>query len=238
MQMIPWMIVVVAGVAALALFLRARALGVELAEGEIDREKLRGELAASRAQLEKASAKARQRGDELGELRKKLDKQKRRAAPAKGTAPAAGAARVGELEQELETARQARDAAREEATGLSAELSRLRAQLAERATPPPAAVEAQPAETPLLVNDAITALQRRVDEAEQARGAAQAELVEARKQTERLKGKARTQEVLYASIRSELEAKKDRLRTQQEELERLQALKVAVIDPIPEEGAG
>ena len=38
-----------------------------------------------------------------------------------------------------------------------------------------------------------------------------------------------TQELLYVSIRSELDAKKDRLRTQQEELERLMALKAVVL---------
>ncbi len=38
------------------------------------------------------------------------------------------------------------------------------------------------------------------------------------------------QEILYASLRAELEVKKDRLRTQEEQLQRLQALKVAVLD--------
>ncbi len=38
------------------------------------------------------------------------------------------------------------------------------------------------------------------------------------------------QDQLYAALRGELEAKKDRLRTQEEQLQRLQALKVAVLD--------
>jgi hypothetical protein len=38
------------------------------------------------------------------------------------------------------------------------------------------------------------------------------------------------QEQLYASIRAELDVKKDRLRTQEEQLQRLQALKVSVVD--------
>ena len=41
----------------------------------------------------------------------------------------------------------------------------------------------------------------------------------------------RTQDALYASLRGELEAKKDRLRTQQEELERLRALEVVLAPP-------
>jgi predicted nucleic acid-binding Zn-ribbon protein len=50
-------------------------------------------------------------------------------------------------------------------------------------------------------------------------------------QTEaRLRKRIDNQEQLYASLRGELEAKKDRLRTQEEQLQRLQALKVAVLD--------
>ena len=38
------------------------------------------------------------------------------------------------------------------------------------------------------------------------------------------------QEQLYASVRSELDVKKDRLRAQEEQIQRLQALKVAMSD--------
>ena len=66
----------------------------------------------------------------------------------------------------------------------------------------------------------------------------------------RLKKKLSTQELLYVSIRNELAAKKDRLRTQQEEIERLRALRVSLLDtpteaeslgdplPAPAEDAG
>ena len=50
----------------------------------------------------------------------------------------------------------------------------------------------------------------------------------------RLRGKAITQDKLYASMRLELEAKKDRLVTQQEELERLRALRVALMESLGE----
>ncbi len=49
-----------------------------------------------------------------------------------------------------------------------------------------------------------------------------------------MRQKLSTHEKLYVAIHGELAAKKDRLRGQTEELERLRALKVAVIDPLPE----
>ena len=52
------------------------------------------------------------------------------------------------------------------------------------------------------------------------------ELGGARVEAERWQAKVRTQDKLYLAIRGELAAKKDRLRAQQEELERLRALRV------------
>ena len=48
---------------------------------------------------------------------------------------------------------------------------------------------------------------------------------------QRMRKRVRNQDMLYTSIRSELDAKKDRLRTQQEELERLRALEVVLAPP-------
>ncbi len=53
-------------------------------------------------------------------------------------------------------------------------------------------------------------------------------LAELRKGKARLKKKMDTQELLYVSMRSELDIKKDRLRAQQEIIERLQALEVSL----------
>ena len=47
---------------------------------------------------------------------------------------------------------------------------------------------------------------------------------------QRLREKLDTQQQLYVASRGELEAKKDRLRTQTEEVERLRALSVVVRD--------
>ncbi len=58
----------------------------------------------------------------------------------------------------------------------------------------------------------------------------QSELEIARQSDLRVRKRMSNQEMLYASLRAELDVKKDRLRTQEEQLQRLQALKVAVID--------
>ncbi|MBW2697974.1 MAG: hypothetical protein JRE70_15945 [Deltaproteobacteria bacterium] len=218
----------VAGVAAFAFYLRVRGLGVELGQSGVENEKLRAELQSSRAQLERIQAKQRRGSDELVELRKKLEKSKRRAARAQDAGHGATASQVQALEADLEQTRQARDAARDEASGLSSALSRARAEAAQ--------VEAPPGpETPSLDNAGIEALRGRCERAEAALAAARPELAAMEKSNARLKGRIDTQERLYVSIRSELEAKKDRLRTQQEEIERLQALKVALVDPLPPE---
>ncbi len=122
-----------------------------------------------------------------------------------------------EREAELEEARQVRDAARSEVQGLSTEVRRLRAEIA-----------AKPAEEPPSESAELEALR-------QASAKAAEDLAESIKAQEelrvakaRLKKKVDTQELLYVSLRTELEAKKDRLRGQQELIERLQALEVSL----------
>ena len=216
----PWVIVALAAAVAVGLYLRARAAGDETASALADAEKLQGELASVREQLTKSAAKQSRAADDLQQLRKKLDKAKKRAGQASSGGAVAVASRVSELEAELEQARQARDAARDEAAALGSELSRLRAE----AKPPPEK-PAPPRE------DAVhEALRARADEAESELTAARQQITEHERSVEKLRAKLRTQELLYVAIRSELAAKKDRLRTQHEEIERLQALKVALVD--------
>lgn len=224
---VAWGVAVLAGAAALALYWRVRAVGVELGASRIEAEKLRGELAATRDQLAREAAKQRRRAEEQQELRRKLDKAKRRAAQAPDATRGGSASRLSELEAQLEQARQARDAAREEADGLAAEVGRL------RAAPKPA----RPPE-PVADAAAVAALRERAATAEADLASVRAQVAAHERSLDRLRGRIRTQEELYVAIRSELAAKKDRLRAQQEEIERLQALKVAFIDAAPAAPAG
>ncbi len=223
-------VAVAAGVAAGLLFARWRAAGMDAAAARVEAERLGGELGATREQLEKAQAKARRATSELAEVRKKLEKSKKRTAQlhdeGRGRTGAPGGAGLAG-EQALEEARQARDVARAELEAVSAELSRLRAEKAEAAEedrrPAPAAV----------AGIEVEALQAQSAAAAEALVAEREALRRANAEVERLKKKAKSQETLYVSIRSELEVKKDRIRAQQEEIERLHALKVALVDPLP-----
>lgn len=235
-SLIAWIIAAVAGVAVLAFYLRVRALALELGQSTVENEKLRGELNSSRSQLEHAQAKLRRTSDDLAELRKRLEKTKKRAARGQDSGRSQTASPLQALDDELEQTRQARDSAREEAAGLSSELSRLRTELAKAQSAAQAHAERE-AERPMLDIAAIETLRKRCEQAEAALADARPEIDALHKASARMKGRLDTQEKLYVSIRSELEAKKDRLRTQHEEIERLQALKVAFVDPLPEESA-
>jgi chromosome segregation ATPase len=219
-NLLPWIVVGAALAAAAVLYSRLRQATTLASSKQIDVDKLLGELKSTREQMERSAAKQRRATDELMELRKKHEKVKKRAARGQGGAPAGTPAQVQTLEADLEQARQARDAARDEALALSGELSRLRGEQVENETP------AAPA--PLLDNAAIQALQAKVEALEGERDRMGAELAKATDAAERLRHKAKTQDTLYVSMRSELDAKKDRLRSQQEELERLRAMQVVV----------
>jgi chromosome segregation ATPase len=230
-QLIAWSLAGAAAAAAVVLFGRLRTLAAQSLARARDCERLAAELEAAREQIEKQSAAHRRRGEEMSELHRKLDKLKKRGGGEHRSGRAAAPSQVQDLERELELARQARDAAREEVSGIARELSRLRSEQAEAASP----VAADDSER-LVHSEA----QRVQAEAQRARAEARAEqlsadLSAAQKQVQRLRAKHDTQEQLYVALRGELDAKKDRLRRQQEQIERLQALKVAVVDPLPPE---
>ena len=109
---------------------------------------------------------------------------------------------------------------------MAAALKRLRA---ERSVPPPPAALPQVDESAVAALEQIPALEQKVASAEERAKQATSQLAKERHNVERLRGKLETQETLYVSIRSELDAKKDRLRTQQEELERMRALKAGLV---------
>ncbi len=220
-----WIVAAAASAAALLLFARFRGATLQASQRQLEVEKLQAELVAARKQLEKAAAKQRRGAEEMAELRRRLEKTKKRAAQGHAAAGGTVPSRHQELEDALEQTRQARDAAREETSALSAELSRLRAEHARPAPSEP------PAPEPVAVD--TQALEARAAAAEAKLEALREELAQANKAGSRLRNKVATQESLYLAMRGELDAKKDRLRRQHEELERLRAFKVAVVDPLP-----
>jgi DNA repair exonuclease SbcCD ATPase subunit len=227
-----WIVAGLLAVAGVVALLRARSEAERVASLELQLEALEKEFRASRAQNEKKAGAQLRKGDQDAELRRKLDKAKKRAAQAR-EAEKLEAERVKGLEREL-ALRQA------DLQGLRAELERASAAPAPAVRPvvvpkkpDPEEVARREAAAAHKKDEDIVAMEARVARAEAAAKRSADEAAGHRKQMERLKGKLSTQELLYVSIRSELEAKKDRLRTQTEELERLRALKVALVDPLP-----
>ena len=197
-------------------FARARSAQSVLQKEREAAFKLTEQLEEARKLRERDAKGKETHAAEVADLRKRLEKAKRRAArsePSQGVRESASV--VSDLERQLEEARQARDEARQEAEGLSGELSRIR-----KASAPPPQVE-----TPVLDNAGVAHLQKELEAARSSLAEALAENEAREKSHKKLKRKVETQELLYVSMRSELDAKKDRLRTQQEELERLMALK-------------
>ena len=196
---------------------------------EADRDALSADAAKLTTDLAKQTQAKKRQAEELSTLRNKADKIKRR--QSKGAeAPLGTAARIRDHEAQLERTERDRDLARSERDELTDELARLEARLhtSERAL-----AEASAAPPPVLEPAAATPLEQAetqlADLREQlSRGGA--ELSTARQTEARLRKRMNNQEQLYASLRAELDVKKDRLRTQEEQLQRLQALKVAVID--------
>jgi chromosome segregation ATPase len=219
-----WILAAVAVLAAAFLLLRLRREIGRAAALARDVDRLEGELRDARQQLEKRAGAERRRSDQERETRRKLEKAKKRA----------GLARA-EQQEEMERARQLEGQLRLR----EADLKGLREELARASASPlsPDRIEEREAEMAEMKR-ALSSLTARAEKAEAAAAAAKTAKEEAtrglEKDVARLRRKTATQETLYASIRSELEIKKHRLRAQTEELERLRAYKVAVVDPAPE----
>ncbi len=132
-----------------------------------------------------------------------------------------------EAREDARTARAERDAAHAELANWSreqaAQRSRERAAQERAALPPPG----QTAE--------LAALRERLASAEAEREKAVDEAGAARDQTSRARKRAENLDKVYVILRGEHALQRDELRSQREELERLRALKVAVIDPLPDD---
>jgi len=235
-----------AGGALLALgwlWRRAEGRVARLAE---QREQLESRCRELEASVERGE-KARQRqAEELSSFRRKADKTRKRESRA-SPLPLGTAARVQDLEAALARSERDRLRAERECERLEQERSRLEGLLAVRARapmpppPPPAAaaigseLPATRAAVPASV-EGISAdeLEARVEAAQAADRKRISELEEALASRERdgarLKKRIANQEQLYAAVRAELALKKDRLRAQEEQIERLQALQVTLVD--------
>ena len=183
------------------------------------------------APLSKEVQTRKKQAEELATFRKRADKAKKRSArDEKGATdlPLGTAARLADFEEKIERVERERDRSRAEREQLTAQVSTLetRLEIASRASAKVA--------TPAPIAPSLTAtddsLRTELGEATERVGKMTEELKLAKETELRMRKRMNTQEQLYASVRAELDVKKDRLRTQEEQIQRLQAMKVVVTD--------
>jgi chromosome segregation ATPase len=181
------------------------------------------------ARLSKQTQARKRQAEELATLRKKADKANRRQSKPVDQ-PLGTTARIRDHEAQVERVELERDRANSEREELARQVARLETRLEASAR----ALEEATAPLPTAIaNQAETSLERAQAElaaSHEQRTKLRDELGIAQQTEARMRKRMNNQDQLYASLRAELDVKKDRLRTQEEQLQRLQALKVAVID--------
>lgn len=193
------------------------------AESAADVEALRSEREAVAERLRREQKARAQQGEELAGLRKRTEKAKKRSARAdKGAVdlPLGTALRVSDLEAQVERVERERDRSRDERELLASRVADLEAKL-EVARRPAQPVVPKP--VPAVSDDGPALV-----EARERIGKLESELSASKESEIRMRKRMANQEQLYASIRAEIEVKKDRLRAQEEKIQRLEALSAAV----------
>lgn len=213
---------------AIWLYQRGQGALRRIAALESERESVEVERKDLLRRLERESQGRARQAEELSELRRRNDKARRRAERSP-EAPLGTASRIRDIEVELERAQAALRRAEAERDALARRVDALQAeglglaQRLEQASAPTQALEERHRGVLAGVEGELAVAREQV--AKQAE-----ELSQALENGVRLRRRIDNQEQLYASLRAELDIKKDRLRSQEELIQRLQALKAAVID--------
>jgi chromosome segregation ATPase len=227
-----WIAFALAVAGAAFLFLRARASDAARAASAALLAERDQALEATQKRLEQRAAELRTRGEEISELRKKYDKLKKRAGDEREEEKGAPA-RVRKLEADLEAERADSRGARDEIVRLHAEVERVTAELA-RVRAELARASGKVAElAPLAERPGLDALERRAEEGDAKLVKLAAALESAQRDAAKYKGRWETLDKAYLVLRGELELKKDEARTQRAEVERLRALEVVLVEPVP-----
>jgi chromosome segregation ATPase len=228
---VAWIVAGLAGAVALALLVRVGTEGRRTTELREQLDDLRKEAKTHRKHDEQRDKALRRAEADLDKATRKRAQADKRDAQSKGSARqerealleklsevegelANSTARVAELEPTLAQSREEFAVATRHVA--SAEARAEAAEAAVAAAPPPADPEE------------LRTLRERADSVQQKLAERDDALAKANAEVARLKEKARTQEMLYTSVRSELEVKKDQIRQQRADIERLQALEVAL----------
>ena len=196
-------------------------------------ERVAGERADLAARLSKEVQTRKKQAEELATFRKRADKAKKRSArDEKGAKdlPLGTAARLADFEAQIERVERERDRSRAEREQLSAQVAQLEARLELAGREASKVAAPAPTAPPVPVEAGAESLNSELAEAKERLGKLSEELRGAKETEQRMRKRMSNQEQLYASVRAELDVKKDRLRTQEEQIQRLQAMKVVVAD--------
>lgn len=216
------------------LWRQANRHGIELESklaDQMDRAKRLGNDLSKEVQTRKRQS------EELATIRNRADKIKRRQSKTEDQ-PLGTAARIRDHEAEAERFRLECDRVSSERDALANSIVDLEnrleisARALDRAAEAIATAEATPkaSATKTDSGDLLGVTQNELVASRECVANLENQLEIARLTEARMRKRMSNQELLYASVRSELDVKKDRLRTQEEQLQRLQALKVAVLD--------
>jgi len=223
---LPWVLAALGLAAAGLALLHSRSQAARIAALVSERDEVALAARDAEKRAEEKAREVRKRGEELGELRKRLDKAKKRANRAQDDQKSEGD-RIRRLEEDLRIALADRRAALDE-------LERVQTAGVPKPPPPPPPRPVEPSPDAL---ETLKALGERAERAEGQVAALEAELRVAAREAAKYRKKSRSLEVAYTAQHGELEAKRDRLRGLQEEVERLRALR-AVLAAAPLEAAG
>lgn len=204
-------------------FVRMRSESARVDELAHSADQLEAELKTTRSKLEKRIASLTRTSEQDADVRRKLDKAKRRAAKARDE-QRHGSDETKQLQSQLRLREADLKSLREELERVAGTVhndndkKRIKAQDEELAK----------------LRETITRLTARADKAETAASGNDEASAKTNRELARVRHKLATHEKLYLAIHGELGAKKDRLRSLTEENERLRALKVAIVDPLPD----
>ncbi len=221
------MLLAIAAALVLARLWRSAEGRIEALQSEIEARVAEGKQLES--SLSKQAQARKKQAEELAVLRNKTDKAKRRQAKTVDQ-PLGTTARIRDHEAQVERVEFERDRATTERDGLALQVARLEKRLEASARALAEASEPRPIPIASEVDTALEQAQAELATSREELAKRTEELGIARGTEARMRKRMSNQEQLYASLRAELDVKKDRLRTQEEQLQRLQALKVAVID--------
>ncbi len=222
-----WVLAVAALVAAAAFLQRSRSEAARAAATDAELQSALEELRNRREREEVRGDAKKRRDDELSELRKRVEKLKKRAEQGRGER-VAETERIQQLEADLRVEQSAHREATEELKGVrgeletkSAKLARLESEVASRPRADTASVEK------------LEELKRRAEASARAETSAREDAASAKNDETRHRKRADNLDKVYVILRSEHELLKDEHRKTVAELERLSALKVALADPEP-----